>query len=195
MNATAAVDGYIRKNKAWSAELQKLREIILSCGLTEDVKWRVPCYTLDNRNVVFVGPLKASCVISFVKGVLLTDPQKVLVQQTENSQSVRVIRYANVQEIEAHEALLTAYVKEAVEIERRGERPKLKTTAEFTMPDEFKARLDRDAKLKKAFEALTPGRQRGYLLHFGGAKQAKTRETRIDKYVPHILAGKGLDDE
>ena len=188
------VDGYIRKDKQWQSELQKLRTIILDCGLTEEVKWRVPCYTSEGNNVLFMGRFKEWCVLSFIKGALLKDPKRVLIQQTENSQSVRVIRFANVQEIVEIEPVLKAYIKEAVEVEKAGLKVKLKKTSEFKMVEEFKAKLDGNAKLKSAFEALTPGRQRGYLLYFAGAKQSKTREARVEKCGAGILKGKGLDD-
>jgi uncharacterized protein YdeI (YjbR/CyaY-like superfamily) len=187
------VDGYIRKSKHWQEELQKLRTIILDSGLTEEVKWRVPCYTLEEKNVVFIGRFKESCVLSFVKGVLLKDPKRVLIQQTENSQSVRVIRFSTVQQIVELEPVLKAYLQEAIEVEKAGLKVKLKKVSEFKMPEEFKSRLDSSPALKKAFTALTPGRQRAYLLYFGGAKQSKTRSARVEKCMQPILNGKGLD--
>ena len=189
------VDGYLRKSKHWQDELQKLRQIILDCQLTEEVKWRVPCYTVQGRNVLFIGRLKESCVLSFVKGVLLKDPKRILVQQTENSQSVRVIRFSNVQQIVELEPVLKAYIHEAIEVEKAGLKVKLKKISEFAVPDELRARLNANAALKTAFAALTPGRQRAYILHFSSAKQSKTRASRVEKCVKRILAGKGLDDE
>ena len=189
------VDGYVRKSKEWQEELQKLRTIILDSPLTEDVKWRVPCYTFQGKNVVFIGRFKESCVLSFVKGVLLKDPKRILIQQTENSQSVRILRFSSVQEIAKLEPTLKAYINEAVEVEKAGLKVKLKKTSEFKVPEEFQAKSDADPALKKAFAALTPGRQRGYLLYFSGAKQSKTRESRVERCVKQILKGKGLDDD
>jgi len=188
------VDGYLRKSKQWQEELQKLRTIILYCGLSEEVKWRVPCYTFQGSNVLFIGRFKESCVLSFVKGALLKDAKGILVQQTENSQSVRVIRFTNVQQIVELEPVLKAYIYQAIEMEKAGLKVTLKKTSEFKIPEEFQTKLDQVPALKKAFAALTPGRQRAYLLHFSGAKQSKTRASRVKKWMPHILNGKGIDD-
>ncbi len=188
------VDGYIRKSKHWQEELQTLRRIILDCPLTEEVKWRNPCYTLQGRNVLFIGRLKESCVLSFIKGVLLKDPKDILIQQTENSQSVRIIRFTHVQQIIDLEPVLKAYIHEAIEVERAGLKVKLMTPSEYKIPEEFQTRLNQLPALKKAFTALTPGRQRAYLLHFSGARQSKTREARVEKWMPQILNGKGMDD-
>lgn len=190
-----SVDGYIRKSEAWQDELQALRKIILSCDLTEEVKWRVPCYTSENRNVLFIGRLKECCLLSFIKGVLLKDPKKILIQQTENSQSVRIIRFTNVQQIAKLEPTLKAYIKEAIDAEKAGLKVKLKKVSEFAVPEEFQIKLDQMPALKTAFSALTPGRQRGYLLHFSGAKQSKTRADRVEKCMKRILSGKGLLDD
>jgi uncharacterized protein YdeI (YjbR/CyaY-like superfamily) len=189
------VDGYIRKSKQWQEALQKLRTIIVDCGLTEEVKWRVPCYTFEGSNVVFIGRFKESCVISFVKGALLKDPKRILIQQTPNSQSVRVIRFTSIEQIEKLEPVLTAYIKEAIEAEKAGLKVKFKKITEFTIPQELQSKFNDVPALQTAFTALTPGRQRGYLLHFSGAKQAKTREARVEKCVKRILDGKGLDDD
>jgi uncharacterized protein YdeI (YjbR/CyaY-like superfamily) len=189
------VDGYVRKSKQWQEELQKLRTIILDCGLTEEVKWRVPCYTLEGKNVLFIGRFKESCVLSFIKGVLLKDAKRILIQQTENSQSVRVIRFSTVRQIVELEPVLKAYINEAIEAEKAGLKVKLKKVSEFKMPEEFQTKLDEIPALKKAFTALTPGRQRAYLLYFSGAKQSKTRASRVEKWRQHILNGKGIDDE
>jgi uncharacterized protein YdeI (YjbR/CyaY-like superfamily) len=195
MNAmNRGVDGYIRKNKKWQAELQKLREIILDSPLTEEVKWRVPCYTFQGKNVVFLGAFKESAVLSFVKGVLLKDAKKILIQQTENSQSVRIIRFANVEQIVELTPVLKAYIHEAVEVEKAGLKVKLMKPSEFKTPEELQTKFDEMPALKTAFSALTPGRQRAYLLHFSGAKQSATRASRIEKCVKQILKGKGLDD-
>jgi uncharacterized protein YdeI (YjbR/CyaY-like superfamily) len=190
-----SVDGYIRKQKAWQDELSELRRIILDSPLTEEVKWRVPVYTLGNKNVLFIGPFKQGAVLSFVKGVLLKDPRRILIQQTENSQSVRIIRFTSVPEIRKLEPTLKAYINEAVEVEKAGLKVKLKTVAEFKVPQELQSRFKESPELKTAFSALTPGRQRAYLLHFSGAKQSKTRAARIEKHVQRMLEGKGLDDE
>ena len=189
------VDGYLRKSKQWQEELQALRAIILSSPLTEEVKWRVPCYTFQGSNVLFIGRFKESCVISFVKGALLKDPKKVLIQQTENSQSVRVIRFTSVQQIVDMESTLKAYVHEAIEAEKAGLKVNFKKTSEFLIPEEFQEKLDGLPALKTAFAALTPGRQRAYLLYFAAAKQSKTRASRVEKWRQHILKGKGLDDD
>jgi uncharacterized protein YdeI (YjbR/CyaY-like superfamily) len=188
------VDGYIRKTKEWQEELQGLRTIILDCGLTEEVKWRVPCYTFQGSNVLFIGRFKESCVLSFVKGVLLKDAKRILIQQTENSQSVRIIRFTSVQEIVKMEPVLKAYIHEAIEAEKSGLKVRLKKISEFKIPEEFQTKLDELPALKKAFSALTPGRQRAYLLHFSGAKQSMTRASRVEKCIKQILKGKGIDD-
>jgi len=190
-----SVDGYVRKSKQWQEELQKLRTIILDCGLTEEVKWRVPCYTFQGTNVLFIGRFKESCVLSFIKGVLLKDARRILIQQTENSQSVRIIRFTNVQQIVKLEPVLKAYIHEALEVEKSGVKVKLRKVSEFKVPEEFQTRLDELPALKEAFGALTPGRQRAYLLYFSGAKQSKTREARVEKCRRRILDGKGLDDD
>jgi uncharacterized protein YdeI (YjbR/CyaY-like superfamily) len=196
MNKTnPKVDGFIRKSKQWQEELQKLRTIILDSELTEEVKWRVPCYTFQGKNVLFIGRFKEAAVLSFIKGVLLKDAKRILIQQTENSQSVRIIRFTNVQQIVKLEPVLKAYIHEAIEVEKSGLKVKRKTTSEFKIPEEFRTKLDELPALKKAFGALTPGRQRAYLLHFSGAKQSKTRASRVEKWMPHILNGKGIDDE
>jgi uncharacterized protein YdeI (YjbR/CyaY-like superfamily) len=189
------VDGYVRKSKQWQEELQKLRAIILDCQLTEEVKWRVPCYTFEGKNVLFIGRFKEYCVLSFIKGVLLKDAKRILVQQTENSQSVRVIRFANVQQIVEMELVLKDYIHEAIEAEKAGLKVKLKKVSEFKIPQEFQAKLAEIPALRTAFRALTPGRQRAYLLYFSAAKQSKTRASRVEKCMRRILSGKGIDDE
>lgn len=186
---------FFNKAKQWQEEYEELRTIILSCGLTEEVKWGVPCYTHEQKNVVLIHGFKEYCAILFHKGVLLKDPKKLLIQQTENVQSARQMRFTSLSEIIKLKAAIKAYVKEAVAIEKSGEKVPMKKTAEFAMPVEFKKALSQDKALKKAFEALTPGRQRGYLLYFSSAKQAKTREERIEKYYDKILKGKGMDDD
>jgi len=188
------VDGYLGRNLRWQDELRELRRIVRASGLTEDLKWGVPCYTLDNANVVLLHVFKEYCAILFVKGSLLGDPTRVLVTQTENVQAGRQIRFTNVKEVLEKEPLLKAYLAEAIDLERSGAKVEFKKATEFAVPEEFQAELEGDPDLKAAFEALTPGRQKGYLLHFAGAKQAKTREARIEKCRPRILAGQGLDD-
>jgi uncharacterized protein YdeI (YjbR/CyaY-like superfamily) len=188
------VDAYLQRADKWREEFEKLRAIALDCDLTEELKWGEPCYQLDGKNVVLMHGFKDYCAYLFFKGALMKDPNGILIQQTENVQSARQIRFTNSGEIVQLQPVLKAYILEAIEVERAGLKVEMKKTDEFAMPDEFKARLDEDAKLKQAFEALTPGRQRAYLLHFAQPKQGKTREARIDKATPDILAGKGLND-
>ena len=188
------VDAFISGADKWREEFGKLREIILSCGLTEELKWGVPCYTLEGKNVVLIHGFKEYCAVLFVKGALLTDPDGVLVQQTENVQAGRQIRFTGVQQIADMEATLKAYIVEAADIEKAGMEVEFRKDTEYTVPEELQRRFDEDAALKMAFEALTPGRQRAYLLYFSQPKQTKTRESRIEKYAPQILAGKGLND-
>lgn len=194
-NPSAQVDGYIRKNKQWSAPLQRLREVVLGTPLTEDVKWRVPCYTLGGKNVVFLGAFKDACTLSFVKGVLLKDPRAILQRIGENTQSAKLVKFTTVDEIDRLAPVLRDYILEAIAVEQSGQKVAMKSTADFPVADEFQQQLDGNKKLKAAFEALTPGRQRAYLLYFSGAKQSKTRAARVEKVTPQILAGKGLDDD
>jgi uncharacterized protein YdeI (YjbR/CyaY-like superfamily) len=188
------VDGYLRKNKQWQEELARLRQIVLDCGLTEEMKWRVPCYTFQQSNVVILGAFKACCTLSFLKGALLTDAKGILVKPGENTQSARVIRFTNVREIAKLQPVLKAYVDEAIEVEKAGLKVAFKKITEHPVPEEFQSKLDDIPELKTAFDALTPGRRRAYLLHFSAPKQSKTRTSRIEKCVKQILAGKGLDD-
>ena len=188
------VDFYFSKNKKWQKELEQLRMVVLDCGLTEELKWGVPCYQLSKSNIVLIHVFKEYCALLFFKGALLNDANKILIQQTEHVQAARQIRFTNAREIVKMKAILKAYIYEAIEVERAGLKVSLKQTAEFKMPEEFKNKLDKMPALKKAFAALTPGRQRGYLLHFSAAKQSKTRESRIEKSMKDILAGKGLND-
>jgi uncharacterized protein YdeI (YjbR/CyaY-like superfamily) len=189
------VDFYFTKAKTWQDEIEKLRTIALDCGLNEELKWGCPCYTHNGDNIVLIHVFKEYCAFLFFKGALLQDAKGILIQQTKNVQAARQIRFTNVQQIIKMKATLKAYIFEAIEVEKAGLKVELKKTAEFTMPDEFKNKLAKDATLKTAFNSLTPGRQRGYLLYFSQAKQAKTREARIEKYISQILKGKGLDDE
>ncbi len=192
------VDFYFTKAKKWQEELKTLRLIILGCGLTEELKWGVPCYTFENdkksEKIVLIQVFKDYCAVLFFKGALLKDAKGILIQQTENVQSARQLRFTDVREIVALKATIKAYIKEAIAVEKAGLKVIKKETAEFAMPEEFQAKLDASPALKTAFEALTPGRQRGYLLHFAAAKQSKTREARVKKCMPQILNGKGLDD-
>ena len=188
------VDWFFNKDTKWQEEYSELRMLILDCGLTEELKWGCPCYTFQKNNVVLIHGFKDYCALLFIQGALLKDEQGILVQQTENVQTARQIRFTTLQEILENESIIKAYIKEATEIEKSGEKFELKKTSEFKMPEEFKQLLDGMPDLKIAFEALTPGRQRGYLLFFSAPKQAKTREARIEKYVPQIFVGKGLED-
>ena len=192
MNPT--VDWFFAKDTKWQKEYEKLRTIILDCGLMEELKWGCPCYTFQNSNIVLIHGFKEYCALLFFKGALLNDPNGILIQQTKNVQSARQIRFTNIREIVKIEKILKAYVYEAIEVERAGLKVKLKKTSEFKVPEEFQKRLDKTATLKKAFYALTPGRQRAYIFYFSQAKQSKTREARVEKYIKQILSGKGLDD-
>jgi uncharacterized protein YdeI (YjbR/CyaY-like superfamily) len=188
------VDGLLKKAKKWNKEFETLREIVLDSPLTEEVKWGQACYSSDGRNVVLIHGFKEYCALLFFKGALLKDPKAILIQQTENVQSARQIRFTNVREIVAMKPTLKAYIQEAIQVERAGLEVKLKKTADYKVPEEFQKKLGENPSLKKAFAALTPGRQRGYIFYFSAAKQPKTREARVEKCMPQILQGKGLDD-
>lgn len=188
------VDWYFSKNKKWQEEIKTLRTIVLDCGLAEELKWGCPCYTFEKSNIVLIHVFKEYCALLFFKGALLKDAYGILVQQTENVQATRQLRFGSVEEIIELEPAIKAYIDEAVEAEKAGLKVSYKKTAEFKIPEELQIRLDEDAAFKTAFEALTPGRQRGYILYFSQAKQSKTREARIEKYTQQILDGKGLDD-
>ena len=188
------VDKYLDKIKNWKAESILLREICLECGLDEDFKWMHPCYTFQGKNIVLIHGFKEYCALLFHKGVLLQDTHHILIQQTKNVQAARQIRFTNLQEIVQLKDVITQYIYEAIEIEKAGVQVEMKKTAEFEMPIEFKQALENNPDLNSAFYKLTAGRQRGYLLYFSQAKQSKTRESRIEKYIPHILQGKGLND-
>ena len=188
------VDGFFSKAKKWKEEFEKLRTIILDCGLTEELKWGCPCYALENSNIVLIHGFKEYCALLLFKGALLKDANGILIQQTENVQSARQIRFTNVREIAKMQTILKAYVQEAMEVEKSGLRVKLKKTSEFKVPEEFQNKLDELPALKTAFDALTPGRQRRYLFYFSQPKQSKTRESRVEKCMRQILKGKGLDD-
>jgi uncharacterized protein YdeI (YjbR/CyaY-like superfamily) len=194
MNMTnPKVDWFFNKGQ-WQEEFEKLRMIVLDCGLTEELKWGCPCYTFQKRNIVLMHGFKEYCALLFFKGALLKDAKGILIQQTENVQAARQIRFTNVREIIKLKTIVKAYIKEAIEVEKAGVKVNLKKTAEFKMPEEFQNRLNESPALKRAFAALTPGRRRGYLLHFSAAKQSKTRQARIEKCLQQILDGKGLND-
>lgn len=188
------VDLFLDKAKKWQDEMKMLRSIVLSCGLKEDYKWMHPCYTDHERNIVLIHGFKEYCALLFFKGVLLKDKKGILIQQTENVQDRRQIRFTSLAEIVKLQTTIKEYIREAMEVEKAGLKVEFKKTAEFNIPAEFQKSLAKNKRLKKAFEGLTPGRQRGYLLYFSSAKQTKTREDRIKKYLPKILKGKGLDD-
>ncbi len=188
------VNFFFNKAEQWQEEYQELRRILLDCELTEELKWGVPCYTFEDNNIVLIHGFKEYCAVLFFKGVLLKDEIGVLVQQTENVQATRQIRFTDVEEIVEMEPLIKAYVNEAIDVEKAGLKVEYKETSEFNMPQEFQTKLDELPELKNAFEALTPGRQRAYLLYFSSAKQSKTREARVEKYLQQILDGKGLND-
>ncbi|MFZ2905453.1 MAG: DUF1801 domain-containing protein [Cyclobacteriaceae bacterium] len=188
------VDWFFKKDTPWKEEYGELRKIVLECGLTEELKWGCPCYTLDGKNIVLIHGFKNYCAYLFHKGVLLKDPKHILIQQTENVQAARQMRFKHVDQIVDMEPVLKAYIKEAIKNEKAGLKVPMKKTAQFEMPEEFKSAIDKNPALKKAYSALTPGRQRGYLLYFASAKLAKTREARVEKYIPTILKGKGLED-
>ena len=188
------VDWFFNKSTKWQEAYQELRDIVLSCNLEEDLKWGCPCYTYDKNNVVLIHGFKDYCALLFMKGVAIKDPQNILVQQTENVQSARQIRFSDLTEILNQKSLIKTYIENAIEVEKSGIKVEMKKTAEFKMPAEFQTALDEMPELKIAFDKLTPGRQRGYLLHFSSAKQSITRNERIEKYIPKILDGKGLDD-
>jgi uncharacterized protein YdeI (YjbR/CyaY-like superfamily) len=188
------VDWYFNKNAEWEEEIRKLREIVLDCDLNEELKWGCPCYTFKKHNIVLIHVFKEYCALLFFKGALLKDDDGILVQQTKNVQAARQIRFTNMKEIVKMERTVKGYIYQAIDAEKAGLKVALKKTAEFEMPEEFEQKLRTMPALKKAFHALTPGRQRGYLLHFSSAKQAKTREARIEKNVERILEGKGIDD-
>jgi len=188
------VDAYLSKAKKWQEEFEKLRTIILHFQLTEELKWGVPCYTFEKRNIVLIHGFKEYCALLFFKGALLNDTNGILIQQTENVQAARQIRFTNVREIVEIEPILKAYIFEAIEVEKAGLKVNYKKTTEFIIPEEFQNKLDEIPALKTAFDALTPGRQRAYIHYFSAPKQSKTRESRVEKYMRQILNGKRLND-
>ncbi len=189
------VDWYFQKAKKWQEELEILRIIVLDCQLNEELKWGVPCYTLEQSNIVLIHTFKEYCAILFFKGALLKDAKGILVQQTKNVQSARQIRFTNARKIVEMQPIIKAYIAQAIEVEKSGLEVEFKTTTEFGAPKELQHQFDEIPELKAAFDALTPGRQRGYILHFSEPKQSKTRASRVEKYMPHILNGRGLNDQ
>ena len=188
------VDNFLSNLDKWHDELKRLREIILDCGLNEDFKWMHPCYTFNGKNIVLIHGFKDYCAILFYKGALLKDPKNILIRQTENTQSARQIRFTNVSEIENLESTIRDYILEAIDIEKAGLKVKMKKTSDYEVPRELDQKFTESPRLKKAFKNLTPGRQKGYLLHFSQPLQAKTRISRIEKNTERILNGKGLND-
>lgn len=193
-NSNPKVDAFLSRTEKWRDEFEKLRKIVLACGLTEDLKWGQPCYTVQNKNIVVIHGFKEYCALLFFKGALLNDPRHILIQQTPNVQVPRQVRFTSVREIAKLEPTLKAYIHEAVEVENAGLKVKLKKTSDYPVPEEFQNKLNKMPALQAAFAALTPGRQRAYLFYFSQAKQSKTREARVEKYTQQILDGKGLDD-
>jgi uncharacterized protein YdeI (YjbR/CyaY-like superfamily) len=191
------VDWYFSKAKKWQEELEQLRTIVLGCGLAEELKWGVPCYTFQKSNIVLIHVFKEYCALLFFKGALLNDANGILIQQTKNVQAGRQVRFNNVREVVKLKPVLKAYIYEAIEVEKAGLKVKFKKTSEFIIPEEFQNKLSGKGgpALKTAFEALTPGRQRAYIFYFSAPKQSKTRESRVEKYIPQILNGKGLNDQ
>jgi len=187
------VDEYLSKTKKWREEMEKLRMIILESGLTEELKWGKPCYTFQKSNVVIIQGFKEYCAIMFFKGALLKDADGVLIMPGKSTQAGRQIRFTTAKEITEMESILKAYIHKAIEVEKAGLKVNFKKTSDFKIPEEFQNKLDEIPALKTAFDELTPGRQRAYLYYFSTAKQSKTRESRVEKYIPHILNGKGLN--
>lgn len=192
--ANPKVDAYFARAKTWREEMQALRAILLATPLTEELKWGKPCYTIEGHNILVLAPFKEYCALLMVKGALMKDPKGILLQPTENSQAGRQIRFSSLQQISKRKAALKGYIADAIAVEKSGAKVAMKTVAEYPVPEEFQARLDGLPALRDAFEALTPGRRKGYLLHFSGAKQSVTRAARVEKCIPRILEGKGIDD-
>lgn len=188
------VDKFFEKAKKWQPEMNRLRSIVLSCGLNEELKWYQPCYTFDNNNVVIISGFKDYCLLGFFKGALLKDNENILIRPGDHTQSGRQMRFSGLTEINEREANIKSYIYEAIEVEKAGLKVELKQTKDYPMPDELKTKLETMPEFKSAFESLTPGRQRAYILHFSAPKQSKTRESRIEKETERILEGKGLND-
>ena len=189
------VDFFFNKANSWRDEFEQLRTIVLDCGLIEELKWGCPCYVFEKKNIVLIHGFKEYCALLFFKGALLHDARGILIQQTENVQAARQVRFTNVREIVKLQKTLKAYIHEAIEVEKAGLKVEFKKTPEFIIAEEFQKKLDKTPALKAAFDALTPGRQRAYHLHFSAPKQSKTRESRVEKCMQQILNGKGLNDE
>ncbi|GFZ33079.1 hypothetical protein CSC2_36050 [Clostridium zeae] len=194
INMNPKVDEFLSKDQKWQEEFEKLRMIILDCELDEELKWGKPCYTFEGKNIVLIHGFKEYCAILFIKGVLLKDPEGILIQQTENVQAGRQIRFTSVQEIVDMETILKSYIYEAIEVEKAGLEVEFKKNEECIIPEELQNKFNEVPELKTAFEALTPGRQRAYIFYFSDAKQPKTRTARVEKYMQQILSGKGLND-
>lgn len=188
------VDFFFEEESKWQPIFKQLRTIVLSCGLTEELKWGQPCYVEEKANIVLMHGFKEYCALLFFKGALLNDTEKILIQQTANVQSARQVRFTDIKEIKKLAPALKTYIYQAIAVEKAGLKVTLKKTADFPVPEEFQQKLNKSVRLKKAFEALTPGRQRAYLFHFAQPKQSQTRQSRIEKYIPLILAGRGLND-
>jgi uncharacterized protein YdeI (YjbR/CyaY-like superfamily) len=194
MSTITKVNQFFEKTGKWQAEYQALRKLVLDCGLYEDYKWMHPCYTFEGKNIVLIHGFKEYCALLFHKGVLLKDDKGILVQQTENVQAARQIRFTALSDIHQHKTTIKSYILEAIQLEKAGATVEMKKTAEYPVPGEFLLVLKDMPELEKAFNALTPGRQRGYLLYFSAPKQSKTRESRIEKNLQKIFDGKGLED-
>lgn len=195
MNKTnPKVDAVLRRATKWREEFEALRAIVLECPLTEELKWYQPCYTFQGKNIVLIHGFKEYCALLFFKGVLLRDPKSILIQQTENVQAGRQVRFRNIREIIKMKPVLKSYIQEAIEVEKSGAKVKLKKTSEYKVPEEFQKKLDEIPALKNAFAALTPGRQRGYLFYFSQPKRTETRAARVEKCIKQIFNGKGLND-
>jgi uncharacterized protein YdeI (YjbR/CyaY-like superfamily) len=190
-----AIDTFIEQADRWQDVMRKLRSILLSCGLTEEIKWNQPCYTFEDANIVIIGDFSTGCRLTFFKGVLLSDPKKHLRKPGPNTRSARLLEFTNVEEVEALESTIRVFVRQAIQNEKDGLEVDFEKNRQPDIPDEFQTKLDEDPALQVAFQALTPGRQRAYLLYFNGAKQSKTRSARVEKYIPKILAGKGMRDQ
>ncbi|MCJ1749713.1 YdeI/OmpD-associated family protein [Mammaliicoccus sciuri] len=195
MEKNPKVEAFMQREKKWKDEFELLREIIRECDLEEDYKWMHPCYTLKGKNVVLIHGFKEYCALLFHKGSLLKDPEKILIQQTKNVQAARQLRFTNVDQIKEQRDIIKSYVEEAIELEKSGAKVELKKTEEYEMPVELQEQLDQNSNLKEAFYNLTPGRQRQYIYYFSQAKRPATRVSRVEKYIDHILDGKGLNDE
>ena len=193
-SGNSKVDFYFEKAEKWKSEIEQMRDIVLDCHLAEELKWGCPCYTFENANIVLIHTFKEYCAFLFFKGALMKDPDKILIQQSDNVQAARQVRFTNVEDIIGKKEILKKYIFEAAEIEKSGQKVELKKVSEFELAEELQNKFDADLNFKEAFYALTPGRQRAYLLHFSQPKQSKTREARVEKNIPRILDGKGLND-